>query len=466
MNKLIIILVAIIASWGCSKDNTQPNVNTEMKIASIKFESSSLQLVKGESSKLILLHTPIDLKAPEYILTNSNPDVVQVDGFSVIGLKVGESTILATVKGTDLKAELKVIVSQITAEKLILTAEREDINIGESISIKYSIEPVNTTDINDKVVEWITSNKEIATVDDSGKVSGLTEGQVEITGLIRGTGVVGKITIKVLPIPVTSIVFKEKQINILEGAFSSLSYSILPENASNKNLKWESLDVNVATVKDGTVTGVSVGTTKIKVTTIDGAKEDFINVTVTPVMVNQLFLNKMVLKLQTGNKETLVASLLPINAKDKTITWVSSNNAVATVDNNGTITAIAKGLAVITANSNSNKQVTAKCQLEVVEPADLVQTYFSSSSTVNINGVITGNITAVIGNFSTNSVRYISFEIRNYNNVVISRNTEAQNISAGKQLSFSTRLTNVDSPKMYFVFELDGVRYNRVLNFN
>ena len=102
------------------------------------------------------------------------------------------------------------------------------------------------------------------------------------------------------------------------------------------------------------------------------------------VDVSSVSLDKTTLSLTVGSKETLTASLLPANATNKTISWNSGNTSVATV-NNGTVTAVAPGTAVITASSNNGK--TAKCTVTVL--SDLANKSYLSKNTVYTDTPIT-----------------------------------------------------------------------------
>ncbi len=90
----------------------------------------------------------------------------------------------------------------------------------------------------------------------------------------------------------------------------------------------------------------------------------------TVVNVSNVTINKTSLTLTVGKSEKLIAQVSPENATNKELTWTSSNSKIASVDKNGKVTAIARGTATITIQSNNGKQVTSK--VTVKEPIDLV----------------------------------------------------------------------------------------------
>ena len=93
-----------------------------------------------------------------------------------------------------------------------------------------------------------------------------------------------------------------------------------------------------------------------------------LTVTAATVSVTGVSLDKTELSLTVGDTETLTATVAPDNATDKTVTWTSSNSTVATVDQNGVVTAVARGTAVITATAADGSGASASCTVTVTRP--------------------------------------------------------------------------------------------------
>jgi len=147
----------------------------------------------------------------------------------------------------------------------------------------------------------------------------------------------------------------------------TLTATVAPSNATNKNVSWASSDATVATVNDGVVTPVAAGTATITVTTQDGNKSATCAVTVgaSNVAVTGVTLSQTTATLAiTDPPLTLVATVAPNNATDKTVKWESGNPAVATVMSNGMVTAIAVGSTTIVATTNDGGK-SATCAVTV-----------------------------------------------------------------------------------------------------
>ena len=157
------------------------------------------------------------------------------------------------------------------------------------------------------------------------------------------------------------------------GNILTLKATVLPSDATDKSVEWSSDKEDVATVDaSGKVTAKGNGTATITVTTKDQGKTATCAITVAQ-WVTSITLSKTSLSLVIGEEETIsVTSVLPDNANDKTYTWYSSDNSIAVVDQNGKITAKAKGNTVIKATANDGSGVSASCAVGVKEPYSAV----------------------------------------------------------------------------------------------
>ena len=163
------------------------------------------------------------------------------------------------------------------------------------------------------------------------------------------------------PVAVESVTLDETTLTLTRGETGKLTATVTSDNADDKTVVWSSSDASVATVSDdGTVTAKKEGTATI--TAQAGGKTATCAVTVNPIPVENVTLNVTTLKLAPNMTKTLTATVNPDDADDKTVTWSSSNPAVATVSNDGMVTAVKVGAATITAQAGGK---TAACEVTV-----------------------------------------------------------------------------------------------------
>lgn len=167
-------------------------------------------------------------------------------------------------------------------------------------------------------------------------------------------------------VAVSSVSLSKTSITLTEGDKETLTATVLPNNATDKTVEWSSSNTSVASVSNGTVTAIKVGTATITVKTKDGGKTATCAVTVNAkvIPVSDVTLNKAELTLTEGESETLTATVKPDNATDKTLSWSSSDATVASVDDNGKITALKAGTATITVKTKDGGK-TAACAVSV-----------------------------------------------------------------------------------------------------
>ena len=193
-----------------------------------------------------------------------------------------------------------------------------------------------------------------------------------------------KVTVKAKPVEtvaVTGVTLDKSELTLEAGRTVTLTATVAPADATDKSVTWASSNESVATVSaNGKVTAVAEGAATITVKTADGGFTKTCTVTVTPgttqpLPVTAVTLDKEKLALEVGGEATLVATVTPDNADDKTVTWTSSDSNIASVDENGKVTAVAAGTATITATAGNQ---TATCEVTVTE---------KTSVTVTVTGV-------------------------------------------------------------------------------
>ena len=195
-------------------------------------------------------------------------------------------------------------------------------------------------------------------------------------------------------IVVESIKLSTSSLELTVGDQKSLNATVSPSNATNKKITWASSRPNVASVTiDGIVEGISAGSAVITATSANGIKANcdiVVKEKVTPV--TSLTLDRTTLTMTEGDTQTLSATVKPDNATDKTVTWSSSNTAVATVDG-GKVTAVAPGTATITAKAGDK---TATCAVTVEKKVVPVTSLTLDRTTLTMTEGDTQTLTATV----------------------------------------------------------------------
>ena len=253
-------------------------------------------------------------------------------------------------------------------------------------------------------IEWTSSDESVATVDETGTVTAVAAGEANVTASVKDADIAASTHIKVVVTP-TGVAAPESIDLVTNGENTKdLDAKLVPADATDVKLAYESSDESVATVDEtGKVTAVANGectiTTYVTAKTEDAEASELsavvveaadseetddsvatmpedlaamdsafgvvpedlkaeTKVTVT-TNVESITLDKTEGVLTVGNTVTVTATVTPDTATNASVTWTSSDEAIATVDSEGKITAVAPGTATITATSDSNPDASA-----------------------------------------------------------------------------------------------------------
>ena len=183
-------------------------------------------------------------------------------------------------------------------------------------------------------------------------------------------------------VPLESVSFESEDISIFTGDTKELTLLITPENATYSNITWTSSNEKIVSVsEDGLITAVSPGSAIITATIENLSASCTINVSDPIIDAEQIILNLDKAELSIGETLQLEATVLPEDTSDKTVSWNSSNESVATVSEDGLVTAISAGEVIITATCG---EVSAECIITVLEDAGVESLLANPNSVVSI----------------------------------------------------------------------------------
>ncbi|GHT23856.1 hypothetical protein AGMMS4957_15990 [Bacteroidia bacterium] len=197
----------------------------------------------------------------------------------------------------------------------------------------------------------------------------------------------------ILPyMPVSNFALDQETLDLSVGETGQLTATILPADATNRQIRWASSDESVATVINGLVAAVSVGTATITVTLDEGNRTHTCTVTVAAATpVTDITLDKTTVSLLVGATEQLTATVLPENAENKDVSWSSLDESVATVDNTGLVRAIATGSTIITATTTNGDQP-ATCTVIVQDIVEGEPAGANGQGSINFTLTIPSNV--------------------------------------------------------------------------
>ena len=254
---------------------------------------------------------------------------------------------------------------QVPVTSVTLNYEQITLREGENAVLMATVSPYNAD--NQKVL-WSSGNSAVASVYD-GMVTALHPGTTTITAKSDDGGKTATCEVTVLSniINVESVTLDRSSLELTVGEDYTFTPSINPSDATNKDVIWSSSDEKVAIVFNGVVKTLKTGVAIITVTTMDGKKTASCEVIVSEKVyaVESVSLDQSVLELTVGDDFTLKTTINPENATNKSVTWSSSDETVASVFL-GHVTANNPGRTMITVTTEDGHK-TASCEVIVSE---------------------------------------------------------------------------------------------------
>ncbi len=351
-----------VKTYNGKKDTVRIKIFDPYKPSGIRLaEEGTLDLSMYSSLEL---HSSLEPETARSALTwtSSNKKIASVDENGVI-TPYKEGTVTITVKTYNGKRDTVKVRIFDPYKPTAINLHQEGtltLNMGETLTLSSSMQP--DTAISE--LTWTSSNKYIAAVDENGVVSPLKEGTVTIT-VKTYNGKRDTVKVKIVdPFKPTGIYLMETgTVTVDLGSTLSLNAVLEPASAT-RSLTWISSSNKIAAVdENGVVTPLKEGTVTITVKTHNGKKD-----TVKVKVVDPCKPTKITLQ-QTGTVEIGHGKSLQLNAvlepatATRSLTWTSSNKAIAAVDENGVVTGMKLGTATITVKTHNGLKTTVKVKV-------------------------------------------------------------------------------------------------------
>ena len=367
---------------------------TEVKLTSNKGKQAAVKITAGGAQNYEVKNGDTAVNAK--VVTNAA-------GASLLVFDTTEGTTYTITK----KASANVPVTGVTV------TGANTATAGDTVTLTATVAPANATD---KSVTWSTSDAAVATVNANGVVTTKKAGKVTITATSNGDqtkfGSI-EITVSAATVPVTSVTVAGDAAMTVDGE-QTLTATVAPANATDKTVTWKSSDATVATVDaNGKVVAKKAG--EVTITATAGGVSGTLKITVSDKAPTVIPVQSVTVtgkqELVEGASTTLTATVAPADATDKTVTWKSSDESVATVDKDGVVTAKKAGTVTITATAGGvsgtlHITVTAK-PVETV-PVTSVEVTVEAGTTVSVGKTLQATATVKPGNATNKKVTWKS----------------------------------------------------------
>ena len=343
-------------------------------LTGIEVEKKDITLNVKEEEKIKLIYYPAEATYRSFNSSSSNTLVASVKNNIITAHSPGNTIITIESDDGGFKDYINVTVKSPMID-INIEGNNEVLNVGETNDLTIIYNPEDTTD--DKNVIWTSSNTNVAMVID-GKVTAVGPGYTIITAQVGDKTAQYGLTVKSL---LKSISLNKTSTTINVGEREDLTVIYNPiDTTDDKTVIWSSSDNSIVRVSNGEIRGISRGEAMVIARVGDKIAECKVEI---KNSLKSISLNKTEGELDVGASETLIVSYNPIDTPDdKTVTWTSSDTNVAIVED-GKVTAIGKGVAIITARVSDK---TATYKLTVNIPFTSI-TLNKTSGTLNVGEI-------------------------------------------------------------------------------
>ncbi|MDE6253427.1 MAG: Ig-like domain-containing protein [Lachnospiraceae bacterium] len=322
------------------------NVKVYQPVTIVTISNTELSIRKGTTAWLNATALPSNADDRTIKWSSSDTEIATVNAATgmITAVEAGTCTIIATNEASGVTAKCILTVTQPITD-ITLNVSRKTIMKDDQFALTPTIKP---EDAENKNVTYTSSNTNVATVDGNGVVTGKQGGQSVIVATTQERGLTASCLVTVQEF-VTSIKLSGAQEYLQKGDNISLTAEVLPETATNPRITWKSSNPNVISVNSkGVAKAKSYGRATIFAYASDGSGiYDKCTMTVERPLKSISFKTKH-LHLIKGESKRIKPIFNPSNATFKDVEWSSADSSIATVDENGVVTAVASGSTAIT----------------------------------------------------------------------------------------------------------------------
>lgn len=353
----------------------------------VYFESGELELFEGETVMFAAKTEPELPFGSNLIYKSSDENIAYVSqSGAVTAVSEGEAKITAEHK---LNGKTGDVIVKVKKNALRIELPEEKITMVENEERAVNAKVI-ATGFATAALEYRSENENVATVNSDGIIKALDAGETVITVFDTVNEVSAEMTVTVVAV-LEEISFKNSVVDIYCGESYTPKVVFTPEDTSDKSVEFSINPTTVAEISGNKIVGKSNGTAYLTVTHIPTGKTAKMQINVVQ-KVESVTVSKTQLLIAQGETVNVIATVLPVTAKDRTLKWTSTDHSVATVAVAGSGTAnikgVSEGTCKIRATSNSNPE--AYAEITVTVKADDSKTIKNETY---INGILVVNKT-------------------------------------------------------------------------
>lgn len=285
------------------------------------------------------------------VWTSSDTSIARVSTTGVVTARtLGTARIAATANGVSGTAD--VTVSPKAVSSVRIEPSTASIQVGGTVQLEALTFDADGELLPGRSVTWSSLNNSVATVSNNGLVTGVSQGAVTITATSEGRSANAAVTVQLRPVASVTVVPEKHTLLVGDDVLLTATAFDVTGAPLVRTISWSSSATSTASVNsDGLVTAVTPGIALITAQT--EGKSAAAEITVLRRPVQTVTVTPASSMITEGETQTLNATLVDDqgNQVDREVDWQSSNNAVATVNDEGVVTGVSPGDVTITATS-------------------------------------------------------------------------------------------------------------------
>ena len=342
-------------------------------VQSISLNATQKELIIGDSFTLTATLSPENTTNRNVIWKLVSGDAISLSNTGVIqAKKVGEALVRAeAADGSGITAECKVVVKPRLVQAIALNATQKEVIVGDSFTLTATLSPENATNRN---VIWKLVSGDAISLSNTGVIQAKKVGEALVRAeAADGSGITAECKVVVKPRLVQTISLNSTKKDLLVGESFALTATVMPENATNRNVIWKLVSGDAISLSNtGVIQAKKVGEALVRAEAADGSSISAeCKVVVKPRLVQAISLKLEKDTVAVGEHFTVTADVLPKNATNSTLQWSVSAPLLLKHLGAGSFEALKTGSATITAQARDGSKQEASCRIEIVPPTAL-----------------------------------------------------------------------------------------------